>query len=627
MNKEIFSKDTKKLYTYLADEKNKINELFDFLAKGQEEKLGLIEDFKNFLELPSFDGLQLALMTRLVNLRADSLIQVLQKNIKDEAKITELEEKAYIFVRDFWQEKHKETINFLENNKLLTPFYREIMKGTYEVGVKFSLWQSAWTKQIVNTTNHQLSEDFKHDNKKIMAYLKSKDLMQKDENGDIADRSYQALIKNKDGEYEAKPYIKAFKSEITAIIDELENFVDNLMDLEDEVYEAKWDYILYLQNLIKAFSEAKSLKLIKAWADVDRAWMKIKTPFQIGHPLEYYEDHFTKAVAPEWDLRLKNPDEDKNQRQEFLKSAFSVIFHSLEMNDKYDEHKKIFDFASKSLEKVSLFIGRPALFFGSEFNGLFSAQVVPNDENVSREEGKKIFAFADEILQITRAKPFLKLALEIFGQDFLSKQRKFIFQESKKWHQIYDITTIGHEYGHILWCAQDSSVVMNKHGNYKNIEEFKATTGGLVSFFISSKEQELKYEVLNDTIARAVGLISWMEVKEVEPYYCEGLIHLTGLFETEILSFRDKKLIIDLNEEKFEKIKSWYIKTYSNLALAYLDKKDANEFLDIYAIKEGKIFMPKDYQTRAFVEHYYARYKKIGQELDKTDKKENYLKD
>jgi hypothetical protein len=34
--------------------------------------------------------------------------------------------------------------------------------------------------------------------------------------------------------------------------------------------------------------------------------MSIKTPFQISHPLEYYEDKYRKAVAPEWDLRIDN---------------------------------------------------------------------------------------------------------------------------------------------------------------------------------------------------------------------------------------------------------------------------------------------------------------------------------
>jgi len=34
--------------------------------------------------------------------------------------------------------------------------------------------------------------------------------------------------------------------------------------------------------------------------------MSIKTPFQISHPLEFYEDKYRKAVAPEWDLRILN---------------------------------------------------------------------------------------------------------------------------------------------------------------------------------------------------------------------------------------------------------------------------------------------------------------------------------
>ena len=129
----------------------------------------------------------------------------------------------------------------------------------------------------------------------------------------------------------------------------------------------------------------------------------------------------------------------------------------------------------KSLKKVQLHIGRPALFFAAEFNGLFSAQVVPNDEIVSKELGKKIFAFSDEILQSQRAKPFLKLSRKILGQEILTLDRKVLFQNPKKWHQVYDITTIGHEYCHILWCDETTETIMNKNGNFKNIEEFKAT--------------------------------------------------------------------------------------------------------------------------------------------------------
>jgi len=46
--------------------------------------------------------------------------------------------------------------------------------------------------------------------------------------------------------------------------------------------------------------------LVAKWALVDETWMQIKTPFQISHPLEFYEDKYRKAVAPEWDLRIQN---------------------------------------------------------------------------------------------------------------------------------------------------------------------------------------------------------------------------------------------------------------------------------------------------------------------------------
>ena len=52
-----------------------------------------------------------------------------------------------------------------------------------------------------------------------------------------------------------------------------------------------------------------------------------------------------------------------------------------------------------------------------------------------------------------------------------------------------------------------------------------------------------------------------MEVDEVQPYYCEGLIHLSGLFESGVLSWdnENKKLNIDISDAKFEALKKWYI--------------------------------------------------------------------
>ncbi|MGP2658072.1 invasion protein CiaB [Malaciobacter sp. WC5094] len=625
MDKNKFLEDLNEVYEYLDAQKSNINKLISHLENKDYEKLTIIDEFAKNLNLDMKDDLRFALVTRLVSLRDDSLVQVLKKYEKSEEEIIELQEKAYCFVRDFWHEKHKNTVDYIKNNNLLTPFYQEIFQGVYNVGLKMSSWQSAWTAHIINGINKELLAKFDGDESKVYDYLENNHLYDLGHNDMIADRSYSALVKQKD-EYKSQAYIKAFKEQTTAVIDELEDFEEKLIELEDDVYGEKWNYILYIQSLIKAFSEDKEHKLVAKWADVDRAWMKVKAPIQIGHPLEYYEDHFRKAVALEWDIRLSNPQFAQNDhRVTKIKSAFAKVFDRIEQTQEY---KNIYDFSLKSLDKVQLYIGRPAVFFGAEFNGLFSAQVVPNDEIVSKEEGKKIFAFSDEILQSSRAKPFLKISKETFGQKLLTEDRTFLFNETSKWHQVYDITTIGHEFGHILWCDDETESAMNKTGNFKNIEEFKATTGGLVSFFLDEQddEKELERQVLIDTVKRAVGLIGWMEVDEVQPYYCEGLIHLAGLFDSGILDWDEKNLIVDMSTEKHEALKKWYVQTYTDLAKHYLDKKDATQFLNQYAVKEEKYFMPVNKKINSFVKYYFKRYQEIGQELDTEDKKENYIK-
>lgn len=623
-----FTQDIQTIYDFISDQKDDINKLYEYLEQDQDEKLVIIQKFAKDLGVELSNDMKLALITRLVSLRDDSLVQVLKQLDFTEAQIITLQEKAYQFAKNYWLDIHKKRIDFIASNNLLTPFYREIFNGVYAVGVHMSKWQTSWTKMIINGVNKDLLKKFDNDDEKVMNYLEENNLFDKGHDGLIADRSYSMLTKDDKGAYKSSAYITAFKKEVTDIVDALETFVDRLIELEDDVYNQKWQYIEYLQSINAALSEDKTDKLVAKWAQVDRTWMKISTPIQIGHPLEYYEDHFRKAVALEWDIRLVNPKiQNNNERVSKIKTMFAKIFENI--NKK--ESQKIYDFSLKSLDKVQLYLGRPALFFAAEFNGLFSAQVVPNDEIVSKEYGKKIFAFSDEILQGQKAKPFLKLSKEIFGQEFLSGERKFLFdtKNTQKWHQVYDITTIGHEFGHILWCDDETETVMNKTANFKNIEEFKATTGGLVSFFTDTNtdEKDLEKFVISDTIKRAVGLIAWMEVDEVQPYYCEGMIHLFGLFETKVLAWdiEAKKLTIDTSDEKIENLKKWYIQTYSKLAIHYLDKKDATLFLQDYAIKKDNKFTSVDATIDDFIQYYFKRYQKIGQELDTSDEKDNYL--
>jgi hypothetical protein len=88
------------------------------------------------------------------------------------------------------------------------------------------------------------------------------------------------------------------------IVENLNNFIGKLEQLEDEVYNKKSAYLDYLNALKIAFSEKNIEIVVEKWRDVEVAWMEIDTPFQIGHPMEFYEDLYRKAVAPEWDLRI-----------------------------------------------------------------------------------------------------------------------------------------------------------------------------------------------------------------------------------------------------------------------------------------------------------------------------------
>ena len=314
MTKQEFIKDLQKIYDFLDNQKAKTNELLKFLENEEFTKLSIIDDFAKKLDLVMSSDLRFALVTRLVNLRDDSLVQVLKKQEISEKEIISYQEKAYQFVKEYWHDIHTKFIDFIVQNKLLTDFYREIFIGVYNVGLQMSAWQTSWTAHIINGINKELVSKFDGNEAKIMEYLESEKLFDLGHGGITADRCYSALVK--DGEnYKSEAYIKAFKKETTEVVDALEEFVDKLIDLEDEIYNQKWDYIAYIQSLIAAFSENRTDELVAKWANVDRAWMKLKTPIQIGHPLEYYEDHYRKAVALEWDIRLTNPKFTQNDHR------------------------------------------------------------------------------------------------------------------------------------------------------------------------------------------------------------------------------------------------------------------------------------------------------------------------
>ena len=605
--KKQFMQDLQVIYDELQSRQATLNSYYDVLdeSKTNERAVELVDAFLKLLDIPSSRDAKMALLTRMVNLREDALEQVLEKSGHSKKEIAMKKELAYGFVSTMHINRHESFISWVEEQKLLTPFYRSLMLGVHFVGVMLSVWQSHWTEHIIHSVNLELSTLFDGDDSKIFEMLQGESLLDKNSSGCVGDRCY-SVLKKEDSGYRSIAYAEAFPKEVEGVTTALEQLIALLNQHEDEVFDQKVEWIAYFSAIKDAFCHTKPDELIAKWAEVDRRWMSVTTPIQVGHPLEYYEDHYRKAVALEWDLRIVNPklQEGSPTRQNIKKFASKMV----ENFD--DEAKKIMAKNLTQVDETQLYIGQPILYYAAEFNGLFSAQVVPNDEDVSAELGKKIFAYADFVMESKKSKPTMKLSVEIMGEEFVKKQKELVESNPKLWQEIYDISTVGHEYGHILWIDSDTENKMNASGQFKNIEEFKATSGGLMAFFSNEKE-ELKKHIVDDLVSRAVGLMAWREVGEVLPYYCEGLIHLSILFNSGVIAYNSK---IDIDYSKYEVMKKAYINAYEDLAKTYLEKVDAQNYLEKYASKEGKVYLPIDEKIKSFVEYYYAKYKEIGQE-------------
>lgn len=605
--KEKFIEDLQRIYDELQSRQQELNSYYKLLEGEHPAAEEQVSRFLNKLGLPRNEDTTLAALTRMVNLREDAIDQVMQKAGLSHEEVVAKREAAYQFVRDMHLLRHEYFIAWIKGENLLTPFYQALIEGVHRIGEVLSFWQSKWTAHIIEGVNRELSETYNGNDQAVLEMLEREGLLDLDPNGHIGDRCYTVLQRDDQGHYRSIAYSEAFPEEVGVLISTIEDCIEELSCLQDEVYNQKVEWIEYLVLLKKAFAATEPRKLIGHWANVDRAWMKITTPIQIGHPLEYYEDHYRKAVALEWDLRIINPQlHDNSSTRESIKNFSTELAHHIEGEVRGTINKN-----RLQIDETQLYIGQPMLYYAAEFNGLFSAQVVPNDEQVSSELGKKIFAYADFVLASQKAKPMMQLSVETLGEEFVQQKRALAEQNPQLWHQIYDLSTVGHEFGHILWIDSDTESIMNHSGQFKNIEEFKATAGGLMAFFDNEKE-ELKKHMIDDLVSRSIGLMAWREVGEVLPYYCEGLIHLDILFQSGVVCYEDR---IHIDYSRYDAMKEGYQTAYKALAQHYIDKADANDYLTRYASKETGVYLPTDSSVRRFVEHYYTRYQEIGQHV------------
>jgi len=614
MDKITIENNLKTIIDYNNRVNSSLKEIYFWVANDDEYR-EILEEFLGYVWLDSNYETRLGAYFRLIDLRENSLVLYMEKNNFSEEKKDEVLDLSYEYVSDFHFELQSSLIDFIGKEKLLSDFYLEIFKWVNLVWKAFNNFFLPWKNHIINGINRDLEKKFNDDSSKIINFLNENNLFDLWHFGEQADRSYSALCYDENKDFVSKSYIEAFDFEIKQIVVALDIFISNLEKQTDKIYDSKKEYLDYLEAIKNAFLEKDVNTLVAKWALVDETWMQIKTPFQISHPLEFYEDKYRKAVAPEWDLRIQNSVFESIVEKDIL-NMYETFYKEIWKEKFIDSY----NYSLANIKRVQLYLTSPVLYYSSELTWLFSAQVVPNDDVVSEKFGKKIFAFPEMVLENKRSMPFMKMSSIIFDSKLLDNYRKYLFSDSKNFYKIYDIETIGHEFGHTLWLDLDNEIIMNKKtGVYKNIEEFKATTGWLVAYFMwNNLNLELSEKLITDHVMRTIWLFAYKKVNEVEPYYCEALIHFQLLLESRII-------VLYFNIYSFNNLKETYINHYVDLINIYLSKTDAMEFLKRYTIKEWLYYLPQNEFLRDFLNYFYETYEKVGNEVDDSISKDKYL--
>lgn len=581
------------------------------IYKSQLDELNLIYanlDDSNLLEICKICGLnptkeaKIAALKRLVNLKNEGLEAEFKRLNFSQERQRELKSKVYDFVAEFYHKRHERLLDEFEKNGAFSEFETAVLRLTHAVGVELTRLHKKWNEAVVEGSVEWFKHNFET-SQKAQEFITSKGLFLQNGDKSRGERSYCVVKGYENGTPKLVAYAAAF--DCAGLKAAFESGISRLKNLAKTQEER--DYANYFEAVKEAFLLRELDGLIPAWQAAERAWMKVTSPLQVAHPLEYYEDAFTNAVALEWDARLSSG----AKTQDFA-AQMGVVFNQI--CQKLGVTGSVAEASNSNLTKTQLYICNPVLFYGAEFDGLFSAQVVPNDEMISKECGKKIFAFVDYVYQNALLKPKMRLAGEVFEEWFL-EFCEGVLQDEAKWKKVYEISTIGHEYGHILFVDDDTERVMNVGGEFKLVEEFKATSGGLVKFIyeLQSQNGELKEAVLSELIRRAVGLVSWQKVSEVQAYYCEGLIHLCLLTKSGVVRFEGLKVFVDFS--RFEAFCELFLQTYYDLALHYAKKANSSEFLARFVTKNEGIFLPKEAAVAEFVKCYFARYEEIANEV------------
>lgn len=608
MNRQEFLQNIAKIHELFQETEAHLNSLSNGIHTSCEERK-ILDDFLNAMWLDANPETYFSAAARIGDKKFEPLDIYLEKQGKTQAERDEIFEKSYLYVAQYYERLQWEMIEHIKKQSLLPEFYETIFHYTHTLWKLYSVLFLAWNRTLLFETNRGLEERFNNDHDAINAFLEQKNLYDLGHRGDRADRSYSILIP-KGESYVSLSYGEVFPDEVGAIISCYEEFIAKLETLEDTVYDRKNAYIEYFRSIKEAWEENDVDELVAAWSDVDVKWMAVDTPVQPGHPIEYYEDKYRRAVSIEFDMRLLDPTLFESEVAADIEYMYEGMYDEIGR----ENFAESYEYSKKSFKQVQLYISAPVLAYGSFLCGAYSAQVVPNDDEVSKVHGKKIFAFPKFVLESQRSAPKMKLDKEMISSDILEKYYDFLAGSDSDYYKIYDIETIGHEFGHTLWLAPGAEVVMNQSGLFKNIEEFKATAGGLVAHFIKG-ESDLDEKIIVTHLMRSIKIMRYRKVEDILPYYCECLIHLHIFFESGIIAYKGGKIELHMHEQNIKALRELYIAVYTQEMFTYLNRMDAANFLFEFTVREAGVFLPKDPEVRVFVEDYYEKYKAIWNEV------------
>ncbi|MCH8518197.1 invasion protein CiaB [Candidatus Gracilibacteria bacterium] len=575
---------------------------------GKEQEI--LDSLLDALSLEKNEETRYIAYARLKNKHFEPLDIYLEKLGKSQTERDEAFVMSYKETRKMHEKLQTEILSEIEEKMLFTEFYRTILKETHTIGKLYSDLFLAWNKKLLFGINRELETRFGNNQEAILSYLQEEKLFDRGHRGEYADRSY-SVLENVGDTYISQSYSTAFSQEVEVITAAYDAFIEKLENLEDEVYSQKTQYIEYYGALRQALAESDTDSLVEKWARVDTLWMDITAPLQPGHMLEYYEDKYRRAVSIESDIRIVDPSIPKSQVLQNIENMYEALYDEIGR----ENFPESYNYSLNNLKKVQLYVGAPIFMYGSFLCGSYSAQVVPNDDEVSKEYGKKIFAFPKFVYESQKAAPKMKLESECIDEEILKKYYSFLEKDFNHYFEVYDIETIGHEYGHSLWLKAGSEVLMNEKGYYKYIEEFKATAGGLAAYFLSGGNDYLDEDIVITHLIRSVRMMRYREVEDILPYYFECLIHLHIFFTSGLVEYKAGKINLNFKEKTFTEFKELYMSVYTQQIFTYLNTLEAGNFLLEFVEKQDEIFLPKHPKARRFVEHYFEIYKEKGNEV------------